>query len=286
MSTIEKYGLLEALKGRDDVDSIEGQIYLSALTKQNHVEYSHPIKTNLTISCICLQGELIGKIDMIEHRIQAGGLAITRPGQILETVGYSDDFRGILIYMTPAFTQNFNLLLGHSVSLSLEKNPYIRLKEKELRSMLNYCDMVKSAIRAEDNPHRLKIIIHLTIAYFYGVGYYIHKFTEEKHLTKNEGIAEKFLNKVREHYKTERSVEYYAQQMQLTANYLSHVVKEVTKKTASQWIDEYVTLEAKALIKSTDMTIQEIADELNFPSQSFFGKYFKRMVGVAPKLYK
>ncbi|MDR0368520.1 MAG: helix-turn-helix domain-containing protein, partial [Bacteroidales bacterium] len=51
-------------------------------------------------------------------------------------------------------------------------------------------------------------------------------------------------------------------------------------------IDNYVVLEAKALLKSTNMTVQQISDELNFPSQSFFGKYFHRVVGVSPKEYR
>jgi len=49
---------------------------------------------------------------------------------------------------------------------------------------------------------------------------------------------------------------------------------------------DYVILEAKALLKSTNMTVQQVGDELNFPEQSFFGKYFKRIVGVSPREYK
>jgi AraC-like DNA-binding protein len=64
------------------------------------------------------------------------------------------------------------------------------------------------------------------------------------------------------------------------------MVKSATGKFAIEWIDDYVMLEAKALLKSTNMTIQQISDELNFPSQSFFGKYFKRREGVSPKEYR
>lgn len=64
------------------------------------------------------------------------------------------------------------------------------------------------------------------------------------------------------------------------------VVREVSGKTASEWIDNFVLLEAKVLLRSTHMTIQQISDELHFPSQSFFGKYFKRLAGVSPKEYR
>lgn len=58
------------------------------------------------------------------------------------------------------------------------------------------------------------------------------------------------------------------------------------RKSAAEWIDDYVILEAKALLRSTNLTIQQISYELNFPSQSFFGKYFKRLTGMSPKEYK
>ncbi|KAA5414161.1 AraC family transcriptional regulator [Bacteroides cellulosilyticus] len=79
---------------------------------------------------------------------------------------------------------------------------------------------------------------------------------------------------------------YYADRLHLSAGYLSTIIKRVSGKTAAEWIDDYVTLEAKALLKSTNLTIQQISDELNFPSQSFFGKYFKRITGLSPKEYR
>jgi AraC-like DNA-binding protein len=79
---------------------------------------------------------------------------------------------------------------------------------------------------------------------------------------------------------------FYADRMCFTPKYLSKVIKENSGKSANSWIDDYVILEAKAMLKSTNMTVQQINDELNFPSQSFFGKYFKRIVGVSPKEYK
>ena len=79
---------------------------------------------------------------------------------------------------------------------------------------------------------------------------------------------------------------FYAKQLNITPKYLSSVVKEVSGKTAARWIDESVILEAKALLKYSGMSIQEIAYHLNFSTQSFFGKYFKRYVGMSPLAYR
>jgi AraC-like DNA-binding protein len=98
--------------------------------------------------------------------------------------------------------------------------------------------------------------------------------------------VEKFLNLVQTHYREERGLKFYADRLCLTPIHLSRVIKSASHKSANDWIDEHVILEAKALLKSTSMTVQQISEELNFPSQSFFGKYFKRIVGVSPKEYR
>jgi AraC-like DNA-binding protein len=94
------------------------------------------------------------------------------------------------------------------------------------------------------------------------------------------------LKAVGKHYKRERKVGFYAEKLCITSKHLSQVVKEVSGRTASEIIEDYVITEIKALLISTNMTIQQISDYLNFPSQSVFGKYVKRITGVSPKRYK
>ena len=81
-------------------------------------------------------------------------------------------------------------------------------------------------------------------------------------------------------------MEFYAYQLCITPKHLSKVIKQTTHKNANDWIDEHVILEAKALLKSTNMTTQQISEELNFSDQLFFGKYFRRHTGMSPKEYK
>ncbi len=78
----------------------------------------------------------------------------------------------------------------------------------------------------------------------------------------------------------------YATQLGLSLKYMSHVIYEKTGRHPSKWIKDYVILEAKTMLRSGNYSIQQIADELHFPNQSFFGKYFKEAVGVSPKKWK
>ena len=82
------------------------------------------------------------------------------------------------------------------------------------------------------------------------------------------------------------AIERYADKLCLTPNYLSGVVKEYTGKTATEWVNDFVIVEAKIMLKDTKLSVQEISDRLNFPDQSTFGKYFKKIVGISPKAYR
>ncbi|MDR1503873.1 MAG: helix-turn-helix domain-containing protein [Prevotella sp.] len=286
MKNIITHNLYKALHQQRNVDMIEDEIYIYETSEINTEDYRFPLKTDYVVCCICLKGELNGKIDMKEYHVQAPCLAISLPGQILEHGSYSGDFKGILIFMSRRFTDGVALLLEHSIFLTVMDTPYLMLTNATLKSILTYCDLVKKVIRMKENPHHLKTIRHLTVAYFYKIGFFLNQAVETTNKSREEMIVERFLQEVRNDFRKERRVGFYAGKLQLSANYLSHVVKKVTGKTADRWIDDYTVLEAKALLKSTDMTIQQIADELNFPSQSFFGKFFKRMTGVAPKYYR
>jgi AraC-like DNA-binding protein len=79
---------------------------------------------------------------------------------------------------------------------------------------------------------------------------------------------------------------FYADKMHLSPKYLSAVVKKVSGQTPSNWIDGLVIMEAKNLLKYSEMNIQEIAYQMNFPNQSFFGKYFKQRTGMTPSTYR
>lgn len=89
-----------------------------------------------------------------------------------------------------------------------------------------------------------------------------------------------------EYHSRERSLAFYADKMYLTPKYVSRIIKEYSGKRAIDWISEYVIAEASIMLSHTDLTVQEIAYKLNFPTQSAFGKYFKEATGVSPKRFR
>ena len=137
------------------------------------------------------------------------------------------------------------------------------------------------------NPYNPQIVQNalLTLAYEC-VGILTKSDNVEQPSSKKEALFNSFINLISQHHKQKHGVSYYATKLFITPKYLTRVVEEISHKPAKRWIDEYIALEAKMMLRSTQKTVQEISDELNFPDMSFFGKFFKRMVGMSPKAYR
>lgn len=116
--------------------------------------------------------------------------------------------------------------------------------------------------------------------------YYAHKSMKPVARSQKDIIFQRFLLTLFRCYRRERDVAFYAHEQNLTARYFSSIIKEKSGRSPLQWIVRMVISEAKQLLESTDDSIKEIAIKLNFPTQSFFGKYFKQYVGVSPKEYR
>jgi AraC-like DNA-binding protein len=101
-------------------------------------------------------------------------------------------------------------------------------------------------------------------------------------VTRRDEICKELIQLVTQYYATERKAQFYADKMGVSLQYLSTTVKQVTGKNILDIISYVVIMDAKSKLKSTNMTIQEISYSLNFPNASFFGKYFKRHVGMTP----
>ena len=122
---------------------------------------------------------------------------------------------------------------------------------------------------------------------FYDVGNVIYRVKNfDESLRRSEKVFTNFLKMVEENCRKERRVAWYAQQQNITPKYLSEAVKRVSGRTAVEWVENYVTMELRVLLKNSTKTIKEIANEMNFPNQSFLGKYFREHVGVTPSEYR
>lgn len=243
-----------------------------------------PILNTLFQCCIDICGCSTCRVNLVEITQTPGTIAITLPNQFVEVQNVSDDYKGILIAMSPEFFDQLGFQYNFRTANAISINPIIKLRPNEVNALINFTEMAKK-ILARKRPYSREILRHLTAALIYSMADSIIK-TLPVSLSREEAVTQNFLDSVSKNYLKWRKVTEYAADLGLTPGYLSAIVKSVSKKSAAEWIDDYVMLEAKVLLSSSDMTIQQICHRLNFPNQSFFGKYFKRHTGMSPTHYR
>ena len=248
---------------------------------------SHPYQSPFTVAIYCNKGEGQGRINAQCYNITEGDFFIVLSGQITELIATNKEFEATYIIMCDTFTES--LSIGNTFNLRniIEQSPLVSLGSRERESLEGYISMVNNIISIEENPHRMEIVRLLTRAFFLGLGFFIHKQTSSiDGNSRQDEITTKFLKLVEHNYREHRNVDYYAQRLSLTTKYLAATVKLSSGKSAAEWIERHVTLDAITKLTSSQLSIKEIAYDLNFPSVSFFGKYFKRIVGLSPSEYR
>jgi AraC-like DNA-binding protein len=250
--------------------------------------FQYPFRMDVTACFFCISGISEGSINLKPYTANSPCMTTFLPGHIVEIKSISDNFSGLFIIMSSKFTDSLmeNASERLPLFLSVRDNPVIPLDEETLKRLIEYFETLKRLAQAIDHPYRLEVVRYLTLAFLYGSSLDFYKVSNNRKMMHKEKLVENFLNLVSIHHKRQRELKFYAPKMNITPRHLSKVIKETSGRPANDWIDDHVILEAKALLKSTDMTIQQISDELNFPSQSFFGKYFKRVTGITPSEYK
>ena len=246
-----------------------------------------PYKIDKVTQIVVTRGRFSCIVDFRTYSLDAPAVALFLPGQVVESFETDDDFTGFGIMMSSDFTDSMNLPISLQERLFIKNTQFYSISSEVVDVLSSVYRQVSSLIKQHDNPYKEDIIRHLFSAYYYGLGYYMHGLqSKPSSLTAQQEKCEKFMSLVSEHFKTEREIEFYANKLCVSKKYLSSLLKQETGMTSLEWIERYVVLYAKSCLTSTTMTIQQISDELEFSSQSVFGKYFKRVEGVSPKAYR
>lgn len=250
--------------------------------------FPYPFKIDASIVIICTRGVLKGSMGLSEFEITASCLITLPAGEILKFEQISDDFKCLFIVLSRELDNDIfsNIKERMEMTFFTRANPVTRLGKEELDINISHYQLLAKAVSNAANPHLKKIVLHLLLALHYQQHPHIAAPSGTGHVSKQEETFVQFTQIMKANYKKERQVKYYANLLNLTPKYLSAIIKDHTGKTANEWIDEQVMLEAKALLKSSTLTVQQISDELNFTDQSSFGKYFKAHEGISPKEYR
>ncbi len=255
--------------------------------------FRFPSRLNALIIGVGTEGETSLTSNLQEFRLKKDLLFIFSPKHILQ-VQSNNRFKAHLIVIAPDFLKRINIDTKRMMPLFLQFGslPCMELTHAESQSLRSFISMVEQELKGSETDFSSEIIGGLIATTIYKVGDILtHYLTEHPEVdspihNRAEEYFRQFTELLGEHYKHERSVGFYARQLCITPKYLTTLIKRISGKSVSEWIDNYVILEAKTLLKYSNMSVQEIAYYLNFPNQSFFGSYFKRNAGMSPSQYK
>ena len=245
----------------------------------------------------CQRGSVEVSLEGCHYHIKPGDVYIYMASTLVHLLHKSEDAEGIMVevdfyYILPIVNKVINV----ESQLFMRKNPCVSLSGEQCAHFEYSLNNLWDRINAEDCQKENVQYQHLKLELIKSMGqticyeilnmYFTNQPLQPLQQGKKDVVFQNFMLSLFRFYRKERDVSFYARMQHITPRYFSAIIKEKTGDSALQWIVRMVITEAKQLLEESDLSIKEIADQLNFPTQSFFGKYFKQYVGVSPKEYR
>lgn len=250
-----------------------------------------PMQIGFLLIVLCTEGEVTFTLGGREQHMEAGDLFISFGEQIIQEEHADHNFHAKAFLMTRQFAQNciVGLNMMWPYLLYLMKNPVLKMDSEEREWLENCYHLIRRRLSQMSGRYTREATVSLVRAFYFEICNLLDaRVQPDQSGVQNRAYAifDQFIRLLSQHFKQERSVEWYSNEMCLTPKHLSEVVKQVSGKTAGQWITTMVIIEIKNLLKHTTLSIKEIAQDMNFPNQSFLGKYFKNVEGISPSDFR
>lgn len=249
---------------------------------------NYPVRLKCEIFAFCAGGEIEASVNLNRISIRENDVITLVPGTIFQIHSVEGELKIYFLGFSSKYIEKSSqshaqldmiyFTLGHPV-LTL-KPEGSRIMEDYLNLLIRMFETFPEKIRNEMTPN-LYADIHKGISTLYK-----DKTDDQTVSSKSEQICRNFAQLVMQHYNQTRNVAWYAEKLNISHAHLCTTVKQITGKTCVDIISSMVIMDAKSQLKSTQLSIQDIADSLNFANMSFFGKYFKRYVGMSPLEYR
>ena len=280
-------------------DNLSDDLFVAEMhyeTKMDIIEY--PCRFHGYMAFFCIKGEFEVEINLKKFTIRKDSMFIYTPGNIVRVTNIDPQEKESVHFVVVAFSEDlmsstrFDFSKLYNESLRLLESPCVVINENERELCRKYFDLIQEVSKMR-MPNMRESVAALISSIFYLMGaMWTDRLTAAKKnggeevSTRSKIVLEDFLMLVRDYHTKERSLSFYADKLYLTPKYLSKLIKSVSGKSAHEWIDSFVILEAKNLLKYSDMSIKSIVYELNFPNQTTFYRFFKTKTGMTPSEYR
>ena len=256
-----------------------------------------PVRVDAFLIAICLGGKVRLSVNMNEFTLEKDQIALLAPGfigQVLEmdaTLVRQSHY--VIIGMSRRYHASLHLDLNRIFSdgTALANCPCAALTEAEKDISVRYLELMAVVLRSElPNKHEAVASLISSLLYLTEGVFTRHKETtprrEAERPERAKEVFNKFIRLLADNHTQERSVGFYAGRLFLSPKYFSKLIKEASGRSAPEWIDSYVILEAKNYLKYSDLSIKQIVYRLHFADQPTFTKYFKSHTGLTPAQFR
>ena len=281
---------------------LDNDMMFAHITPSNGLPVIHEaVRIDGLMIVVGIKGELHLEIDLKECVVTPGSLICLGLDNIVRILkDSSHDFDAYAVIVSPSFMRDINIDLNvvNIPSIAKAKRasqlPLITLHHDEQQMIYRLIETIHAYNSSKlISYYRRQIIMNLVATLIYHLMECGERISAEDSPNTADSIRprrslylQEFMALVQKYHRSERSVSFYAEKLFISPKYLSLVIKETTGRSASQWIDDMVILEAKNLLRFSGKNIQQVAYELNFTNQSAFGKYFKHLTGMSPSQYQ
>lgn len=238
---------------------------------------------------VCRDGEAQIHIDTQTFRLKKNTAVLILPKTIYKIESQTGT-NGILFAVSTEFLEqlHYDFRTFLPVGLHMHKNPCFEMTEDDVEIFIKYIDLAKRLFVSSEE-HKTNVFRGLFSSFFSFLHVMLARQVDrsieiygEAYNNRNSRLFERFLELLVENFRSEHQIAFYADKLCLTPKYLSALIKQTSGKSVSMWIDDILIMEAKTMLHFSDMSVQQIAYSLHFPTASFFGTYFKRHTGMTP----
>lgn len=249
-----------------------------------------PYRSNYFGIGICVKGKATLKANLETYSVEQNCLVTMSPHVIKQWVAFSPMYKTIAVFFTKEFlysNKNIKAII-ESLSFFDSNAQYVsKLNPRDASNISLILNLIQIKLN-DSHKFTIDILRNLVEILIYETAalYKRDALVQTKKLSRAQQITVEFKKLVCLHYINERSVQFYAGLLYVTPKHLTETVKEVSGKSAKEWIDELVILESKILLQDPGLSVADIADRLHFGNQAIFGKFFKNLTGYAPIAYR
>lgn len=268
-----------------------GHLIISDGEIESSMLLSHTYTIEGFAIAICRQGYGKIKINLKEYGITDNTVVTVLPNSLIEMINASNNGVTEFLFFPLDFISDieFHSDINLDFAIKLIENPCIKATDEQINTLLEYHSFIAKQCRRPDWGHRLDIIKRLLIPLIFemiDIYNYRGNKTSNTKSDHKDYIFGSFMKLLYKEHQKQRTIRFYANKLCLTPKYFALIIKQASGKSAVELINGMTISSIKSLLRSSDKTILQISEEMNFPNQSFFSQFFKKHTGMTPLVYR